>query len=157
MWQGVLSCVNCFSNTGGSIGTYTTSQWACHWCRWPWRVLSATCTPRGESEVQNYQRQEGHGQRHVSHILPTPGEGGRQKGELDSRRRWPEACGDTGELAGGVGVQEVFRNEEITLAECVKYKFRHGEQGLGTWRQEEIDVLSTRSNNRGKMLTCVAE
>lgn len=66
---------------GGSVSTHSTSQWTSHRCRWPWGVFSTPCTPGGQSEVQNYQRQEGHGQRHVPHLLPSPGERGWQEGE----------------------------------------------------------------------------
>lgn len=117
MLQGVLPCVDCSSNIGGRIGTHATSQRACHWCRWPWRVLSAPSTPGGQGEVQNHQRQEGHGQGHVSHILPTPGEGGRQKGELNGRNIHREEItrGRWGDWRIGrrVGLQEELQFSEM--------------------------------------------
>lgn len=70
-----------FSPAGGGLSTHPASQWTRHRRGWPWRVFPASCTSGGPSEVQNHQRQEGHGQRHVSHLLPSPGERGRQEGE----------------------------------------------------------------------------
>lgn len=79
--QGVLPCAGLFSPTGGGVSAQSASQRTRHRRRWPWGVFSATRTPGGQSEVQNHQRQEGHGQRHVSHLLPSPGERRRQEGE----------------------------------------------------------------------------
>lgn len=78
---GVPACAGHSLPTGGGLGAHSASQRTCHRRRRPWRVLSATCTPGSPSEVQNHQRQEGHGQRHVSHLLPSSGERGWQEGE----------------------------------------------------------------------------
>lgn len=81
------SCSGLFSPTGGGLSSHSTGQWSCHRCRWPWRVFFATSTPGSQSEVQNHKRQEGHGQRHVSHLLSSPGERRWQEGEKSQGQR----------------------------------------------------------------------
>lgn len=66
---------------GGGFGDHSAGQWTCYRRRRPGGVFSAARSTGGQSEVQNHQRQEGHGQRHVSHILSASGEGGWEEGE----------------------------------------------------------------------------
>ncbi len=43
-------------------------------------VFHASCSKRCDYSVQDHQRQEGSGERHLSHILPPHGKGGWEKG-----------------------------------------------------------------------------
>lgn len=43
-------------------------------------VRSASGAQRCDDPVQGDKGQEGHGERHIPHVLPPPGEGGRQEG-----------------------------------------------------------------------------
>lgn len=67
---------------GGGVSAHSAGQRPCRGRGRPGGVCAAAGAPGGPSEVQNHQGQEGHGPRHVPHLLPAPGEGGREEGEF---------------------------------------------------------------------------
>lgn len=71
----IRKCIRWWIHSGESVSVIVPNL-----CGGPEEVCPASCSQGHDHPVPGDQGPQGHGERHVPHLLPAPGEGGRQEG-----------------------------------------------------------------------------